>query len=78
MMAPTQFEEAMRAHLKREPFRPFAIDMDTGERWVISQPDEVVHGAGPTAVYFAPDRSIHFVGWDNVRQLSDIEPAAAV
>ena len=73
MMKREQFEQAMNAMLKRQPFRPFVIEMDHGEQFVVGQPEAVHHHAG-SALYFHPNEAFDFVDPENVKQLLELEP----
>lgn len=45
------FDHALRAFFRREPFRPFAIHLASGERLAVGSPDDIASRAG-TAIYF--------------------------
>jgi hypothetical protein len=72
MMPVPAFEEAVRAHLKRKPFKPFIIELDTGEQWVVGQPEVLSYYTGDSALYLRPDGSFNFVDAANVRQFLEL------
>jgi hypothetical protein len=75
-MTRSQFERRMTDLLKREPFQPFAIEFDDGQRWVVNQPKSVWYTDGDTAIYSHPDGNFDFVDCDVVKELSELSPAA--
>jgi hypothetical protein len=66
------FEQAMRNLLNRQPFRPFVIEFDDGERWVVGQPEALMYSDGGTAVFFRQDGSFDFVDSEAVRGLLEL------
>jgi hypothetical protein len=72
MMKREDFEHAVTALLRRQPFRPFVIELDHGERLVVGQPDALKHHAG-SAIYFRPHGHFDFVDPENVKQLLELE-----
>lgn len=78
MMTRKSFEQAMQAFLRRDPFRPFVIELDSGEQWVVGQPEALFYHDGGTGVYFRPDGSFDFVDCENVKQLIELTTAQPV
>jgi hypothetical protein len=76
MMASPTFEQAMQTFLHRRPFKPFLIELDDGEKWVVDKPEAVFHYLGGTAIYFRPDSSFDFVDCVSVKQLLELPTAA--
>jgi hypothetical protein len=73
MMPAEAFEQCLRGLLGREPFQPFVIELDTGERFRVESKKSVLYREGGTALYFHPDDDMDFVHCDGVRRF--IEPA---
>jgi hypothetical protein len=76
MMTPAGFEQAARALLQRQPFHPFAIEFDYGDRFVVDRPEalRVYAGAG---LYIHPDDTFDFVDAEVVREFVDLPPASS-
>jgi hypothetical protein len=72
MMKRADFEKVMATMLHRQPFRPFLIELDDGERLVVGQREAVHHYVG-SAVYFRPDGNFDFVDPENVNRLLELE-----
>jgi hypothetical protein len=77
MMARPTFEQTIQRFLRRKPFKPFVIEFDNGQRWVVEKPEVLFHHTGDSALYFRPDGSFDFVDCDNVRQIIELTPAAS-
>jgi hypothetical protein len=77
MMTRLTFEEELRAHLRRQPFRPFVIEFDDGLQWVVERPEVVSYYTGDSALYFHPDGSFDFVDCDAVRRMVEVTPATS-
>ena len=77
MMTRTAFEQAMQAFLKRKPFRPFVIELDDGQQWVVGQPEALFYHEGNTGMYFRPDGSMDFVDCENVKQVLELTTVPA-
>jgi hypothetical protein len=75
MMPRATFEEALRAHLRRQPFQPFAIEFDDGRRWTVEQPEAISYYTGDSALYFHADGSLDFVDSEAVRRFVELAPA---
>ena len=70
-MMRAQFDEVTRQFAKRQPFRPFVIEYDDGQRFVIEQPDGFSSFAG-SATYFDPAGELHLIDSENVRQVVEL------
>ena len=77
MMTPAAFEQSLKPLLQREPFQPFFIELEDGERWVVGQKEAVMYQKGGTAVYFRLDGSFDFVDCQNVRRFIELVAASA-
>lgn len=74
-MTRKDFEQAMHTFLRRKPFKPFVIEFDDGQQWVVGQPEAVHYYTGDDALYFRPDGSFDFVDCENVKQLLELTTA---
>lgn len=72
MMKREQFDQLARSFWKRQPFRPFVIECDDGQRFVINQPEEFHCYAG-SAEYFYPDGSLDFIDNEDVVRIVDLD-----
>lgn len=70
-MTPEQFEAKMRTFLRRNPFEPFLVRMDTDQLIVIANPKAVALAAGG-AGYIAPEK-IHFIESANVVDIRPVQ-----
>jgi hypothetical protein len=62
----------MQTFLRRSPFKPFVIEFDSGDHWVVNSPEAVFYYTGDSALYFHPDGSFDFVDCENVKQLLEL------
>jgi hypothetical protein len=53
-MVPTTFERTLRALVKRAPFRPFTVELVSGDRIEVDHPEALVCRGG-VAVYVSPE-----------------------
>jgi hypothetical protein len=72
MMNPKEFEEQLVALLHREPFEPFIVEFDHGERFEVDA--RYVSHSGGAAGYIDPIGRLFLFDWRNVRQF--IQPAS--
>ncbi|MEK6258462.1 MAG: hypothetical protein AABP62_07555 [Planctomycetota bacterium] len=75
-MTADQFEQLLEEFLSRRPFRPFLVELSTGERFEIDHPRAVVLRGG-FAVFLGPGTKIHYFDNDSVVQFIDESHAAA-
>jgi hypothetical protein len=70
-MKESNFQSALRAFVRRKPFKPFTVELVSGSRFVVDHP-EAVALRGPVAVFI--DSAGKYTLFDNtgVSQLSDI------
>jgi hypothetical protein len=76
VMTDSDFERALRALVRREPFEPFEVELRGGERFVVDQPDAVALQGG-AAAFIGGDGSMHFFDSENVRSLGGANGAPA-
>jgi hypothetical protein len=76
MMKRQQFDDAVRPFWKRQPFRPFVIEYEDGERFIVSDPNRFSCGGG-TASLFHPDDSLDIIDHENVSRVIDLAEAHA-
>src|SRR5438876_436852 len=65
MMKRETFEQVASTFLRRQPFRPFVLELDDGRSLVVAQREALSHYAG-SATYFGADGSITFVHPEDV------------
>jgi hypothetical protein len=75
-MTPVEFRERLVAFLHRRPFEPFAVELFSGERFVIDQPEAVSWG-GSAAGCTAADGEVYLFDHTRTRQFSALSPAAS-
>jgi hypothetical protein len=63
-----QFEESLRALLRRQPFEPFEVELLDGERFTVDRNDAVSIGGG-SAGFIGEDGMVRFFDWRNTRRL---------
>jgi hypothetical protein len=76
MMKREQFDQLARAFWKRQPFRPFVIEYEDGERFVVTQPDAFGCYAG-SATLFHPDGSLDIIDSENVSRIVELAETAS-
>ena len=69
MMRRAQFEEALRSHLWRTPFKPFIIELEDGRQLVIEQKQMLSYFTGDSALYLNPDGSGEFIDNEAVTRI---------
>jgi hypothetical protein len=77
MMTPRSFEDAIKLHLRRQPFKPFLIEFDDGRQWVVEKPETVSYYTGDSALYFHADGSMDFVDSEVVCRIVECAPATS-
>lgn len=74
MMKSHVFQQAVDAFRQRQPFRPFVIEMDDGQRLVVADPKEFHCFAGG-ATWEWPNGELMFVDSEDVKQVVELTPA---
>ncbi len=69
MVADT-FAQAMRAFARRRPFKPFYVEMVSGERIFIEHPEAVAYRGG-AAVFISPRGEFALFDHESVSQVLD-------
>jgi hypothetical protein len=72
MMKRAALEQVLTSLLHRQPFRPFVIELDDGQRLVVERREALAHYVG-SATYFGADDSIFFVDPEDVKQVLELE-----
>jgi hypothetical protein len=76
MMKRHHFQEAVDAFRQRQPFRPFVIEMDDGQRLVVEDPKAFPCFAGG-GTWEWPDGELMFVDAEDVKQVVELNPMPA-
>ncbi len=74
-MTADRFGQLLEEFLSRRPFRPFRVELSTGERFEIDHSGAVSHRDG-FAVFVGPGTKIHYFDNDSVVQFIDESRAA--
>ncbi len=74
-MSPENFTAALRAFVRRQPFRPFLVELTSGDRFRIQHPEALTMRGG-AAVYVATNGAVKLFDSNSVSQLCD-EPGPA-
>ena len=72
-MTKNSFDRALRAFQRRSPFRPFTVELVSGNRFQVIHPEALVFRDG-VAVYIAPGGYPMIFDHEGVSQLSDESP----
>lgn len=70
MLAREEYQTLVDSKRKRQPFYPFIIEMDDGDRFLIDRPEKFHCWMG-SGTLTEPDGSFHFVDWDQVKAVVD-------
>ena len=65
------FSEALRAITRRRPFKPFVVQLVSGDRIDVEHPEALVF-RGSIAVYFSPKGELAIFDNEGVAQLTDM------
>jgi hypothetical protein len=74
-MTPQNFQIALRAFTRRSPFRPFVVELVSGDRFRVGHPEDLTL-RGRVAMYVAPNKAGKLFDSESVCQLCD-EPRPA-
>jgi hypothetical protein len=69
-VTPVNFQIALNAFCNRRPFRPFVVELVSGDRFRVRHPEALVL-RGTLAVYNAPNQAIRLFDSESVCQLGD-------
>jgi len=69
-MVAESFAQALRAFARRRPFKPFTVELVSGDRIRVEHPEALVF-RGAVAVYFSPTNEITIFDHEGVAQLTD-------
>ncbi len=73
MMKRVDYDQTVRAFLRRQPFQSFVIEYDDGRRFVVEQPQRLF---GPEA-FIRPSGEWDFLDNEEVRRVVELDKAAA-
>lgn len=65
------FENSLRAFTRRQPFKPFCVELMSGNRFVIDHP-EALAMRGPVAVYISADGRYALFDSHSVSQMTEV------
>ena len=71
MMKSHQFQQAVDAFKQRQPFQPFVIELDDGQRLVVEDPEAFKCFAGG-GTWFWPNGDLLLVDGEDVRQVVEL------
>lgn len=69
-MKETSFQKTVRAFVRRRPFKPFVVELLSGDRFLVEHPEAVMVGT-ETAVYLNPDGDYAFFDSTAVTQVTE-------
>jgi hypothetical protein len=69
MVAET-FSAALQSFARRRPFRPFQVELSSGDRILVEHPEALAYRAG-RAVYISPRGEFALLDHENVTQVMD-------
>lgn len=69
MVAET-FAQALRAFNRRRPFKPYVIELVSGETILVEHPEALAYNGG-AAVYVSPRREFSLLDHEGVAQVRD-------
>ena len=75
MMKREQFDQLARSFWKRQPFRPFVIEYDDGQRFVVADPELFSCYAGSADLFHA-DGSLDILDHENVARIVELTEAS--
>lgn len=63
--------KSLRAFARRQPFKPFLVELVNGESILIEHPEALAFNGG-AAVYISPKREFAFFDHEGVAELRDV------
>jgi hypothetical protein len=70
-MTEASFRRALQAFSRRQPFQPFLVEFDSGDRLTVSHP-EAVGFRGEVIIYTSPNHEYRLFESTSICQLLDI------
>ncbi|HQU43243.1 MAG: hypothetical protein B7Z73_05535 [Planctomycetia bacterium 21-64-5] len=70
-MTEANFKKSLQAFIRRRPFKPFEVELVSGDRFVVEHPEALAHG-GAVAVYISTEGDVKLFDSSSVSQLMDI------
>jgi hypothetical protein len=77
MMKRIEFAQAIQSRLDRKPFRPFAVELEDGQRRVVEKRESISYLVGNDALYVHPNGEWEFLDRDDVMRVVDLAPEHA-
>ena len=69
-MVADSFARSLKAFAKRRPFKPFIVELTSGEKLLVEHPEALVF-RDSIAVHFSPKHEISIFDHEGVAQLTD-------
>lgn len=70
-MTVSSFKQSLRAFVSRRPFKPFEVELASGDRFVVEHPGALAH-SGAAAAYIDTDGDYKLFDSSTVSQLADL------
>jgi hypothetical protein len=70
-MVPETFMQSLRVFARRRPFRPFLVELMSGERIMVEHPEALAYNGG-AAVYISPRGGYVLFDHESVAQVADL------
>lgn len=70
-MTESNFKQCLRAFVHRRPFKPFEVELVSGDRFVVEHSEGWAH-SGAAAVYISPDGAYKLFDSGVVSQFTDL------
>ena len=67
-MEPSNFEKGILSLARQRPFKPFMVELVSGDSFRVDHPEALVYRAG-SAVFVAADGAPHFLDHESVSRL---------
>lgn len=67
------FDETLRVFVRRDPFRPFIVKLNTGVQFEVTHPEALAFD-NRRGVYLAPDWGLHLFDHGSVNRFIDPPP----
>jgi hypothetical protein len=76
-MVPETFTQILRAYARRKPFKPFLVELMSGERILVEHPEALAYNGG-AAVYISPRGGFAMFDHESVAQVLDLNAEPSV